>query len=261
MRIAALQFKPVKGDPAASLAALAKLIVAAGEQGAQLIVCPEMALTGYLFPDAATVAPLAEPADGGSFAELATLAARYSAYLVCGYPELGAATGVGRPPLYNSARVIGPQGQLLYNYRKRLLYDSDWTWANPGDTPYPLLPLVAPAAEPVAGPPPICSVGICMDLNDDRFTAFLRQQAPSVVAFCTNWLDEGVDVLGYWRYRLLGCRSVLVAANSYGSELCSGHPPTRFCGRSTILAADGRVLARARRSGDAVLIADLPPGV
>jgi len=248
VRVAVIQFKPRKGDPAAAWTGLARLVTAAGEAGSRLIVCPEMAQSGYLFPDHSAALQIAEEAAGEGLACLGELARRYGAWLVSGYAELGTRDAAGLPRLYNSARVIGPEGQLVYNYRKRLLYDSDTTWALAGDTPYPLLD--TPAGR--------LSVGICMDLNDDRFTAFLRQSGPRVVAFCTNWLDEGIDVLPYWRYRLAGTACYFLAANTYGSEEAPGHPSVRFCGRSAILGPGRRLLGRAPAEGDAVVLAELP---
>lgn len=246
MRVAAIQFKAQKGRPQESFSSLSQLIVAAAEQGAKLIVCPEMALTGYLFSDGNAAGAVAEAQDGEGLTHLGALAARFGATLVCGYPERDR---LGR--LYNSARVIGPDGKLVYNYRKRLLYDSDFTWAADGDTRYPMLPLDGLAEGKL-------SVGICMDLNDDRFTAFLRRMRPRLVAFCTNWLDQGQDVLPYWQYRLLGTSSYFIAANTYGSEEEPGHPLTYFCGGSTILDPSGQPLARAPHAGDAVVLADIP---
>jgi predicted amidohydrolase len=251
VRVAAIQFKPEKGNKDASWQALLAMCAAAGERGAQLIVCPEMAVSGYLFENAAAALEIAEPQDGEGRERLGELAQRYRAYIVCGYAER--ATAERGTLLYNSARILGPDGALVYNYRKRLLYDSDTTWAAPGDTPYPLLyDQLFPGG---------LSVGICMDLNDDRFTDFLRQEKPRLVAFCTNWLDEGVDVLPYWRYRLLGVQGYFLAANTYGFEEAPGHKRTRFCGRSTILGPKGEVLARAPRQGNGVLLVDLPIAV
>ncbi len=235
-RIAALQFKAKKDQPQQSLRILCQLIEQAAQAGAKLVVCPEMATSGYLFSDAGAIVDRCEPADGGSFPTLSALAQRHGLYLVCGYPEIEArpadrSGGRAVPRLFNSARVIGPDGSLLYNYRKRLLYESDTTWAHDGDTPYPILET----------PLGRLTVGICMDLNDDRFVDFLSQTSQSqalLVAFCTNWLDQGTDVLPYWCYRLRGFRGVFVAANTFGDESAPKHPPTRFCGRSTILSMD-----------------------
>ncbi len=245
MRIAASQFKADKRDQAASLRRLLALCEQAAEQGATLIVCPEMAHTGYLFTDPADVRRVAEPLHGPSFEQLATVAKRYGCTLVSGYPELVEQARTVR--LYNSARVIGPDGSLLYNYRKRLLFDADETWALPGDTPYPQLRL----------PWGDLTAGICMDLNDDRFIRHLGESQCSVIAFCTNWLEEGLELHRYWRYRLLGVRSLFVAANTYGEETCPGHERTCFAGQSAIFDGSGRPLAVAPREGDAIVSADV----
>ncbi len=251
MRVAVVQFKPKKAELPAARSALERLISAAGEQGAQLIVCPEMALSGYLFADRAAAAQVAETAEGEGLEYLGAQARRHGAYLICGYLERHPQQDGQEPQLYNAARVVGPDGRLLYNYRKRLLYDSDLTWALPGDTPYPLLKIA------IAGQLVRLSAGICMDLNDDRFIDFLRRRRPTLTAFCTNWLDEGLDVLPYWRYRLRGTQGYFLAANTYGDEEAPGHPKTRFCGGSAVLDPALRLLGRAPPEGDAVVLADL----
>lgn len=233
---------------------------AAGE-GHLLVVCPEMALTGYLFRDADAAGAVAEPAQGRTYARCAALAAEAGCYLVIGYPERAAGT------LYNAALVIGPSGALLANYRKRLLYECDETWACPGDLPYPLLDT----------PLGRLTVGICMDLNDDRFIRFLHRrsrpqtQAPpqaqpqagpaspaNIVAFCTNWIHQGMDIRPYWRMRLSGAPWYFVAADTYGQEDDGWHR-TRYLGRSAILDPSGRTLAIGPEEGDAVLLTQLPP--
>ena len=67
MRVAAVQFKADRKDRQGSRDRLLALCAQAAERGATLVVCPEMALTGYLFTDAADVARVAEPAQGESF--------------------------------------------------------------------------------------------------------------------------------------------------------------------------------------------------
>ncbi len=245
MFAAAVQFKADRSDPRGSRERLLGLCATAAEQGAELIVCPEMALTGYLFTDAADVASVAEPAQGTSFSSLATLAGQFGCALVCGYPEL--VEREGRRVFYNSAWVIGPDGTLLANYRKRCLFSADETWASPGDLPYPLVRL----------PWGSLTAGICMDLNDDQFTDFLRRQQADLVAFCTNWLEEGLDLHGYWKYRLIGVRSAFVAANTYGFEGRRGHALTQFAGQSAIFDGRGRRVSAAAAAGDAVIVAEL----
>jgi N-carbamoylputrescine amidase len=234
MRVAAVQFKATKKDPAASLARLVPLAREAA-QGADLVVLPEMAATGYVFASPDEIRPLAEPPDGPTFRALSAVAREARAWLVCGYVE----REIDR--LFNSALVVDCEGALRFSYRKTLLFDADTSWAEPGDSGYRTFDTGAGTF----------GVGICMDLNDDRFTDWVRAEKPRCVAFPTNWLDQGDNVWGYWAWRMRGTKSALVAANSYGPD-----GDVSFRGESAVL--DGRtLLAHAGRDGDAVLRATL----
>jgi len=205
----------------------------AGQRGGKLIVCPEMATSGYVWTDADEIRPHCEPADGSTLAALGPIAAAHEAWVVVGFAERDG------DALYNSALVIDDTGALAGCYRKVLLYEADLSWARRGverqryETP---LGSVAP--------------GVCMDINDYAFTIYLRTTRPDVVAFCTNWVDEGDDVVPYWRERLMGWRGWFVAANTWGKDR---HVP--FRGHSAILDPYGRLVASAPAEGDAVIVA------
>lgn len=235
MKLAAVQYRPPKGRPDVARDRLAAWVAEAGARGAELIVCPEMATTGYVWPDAAALAPHAEAADGPTFQALSAVARRYRAWVVCGYPE--------RAPegLYNAALVIGPDGGLVVSYRKVLLYEADHTWAIPGQR---RVLVSAPGLGRI-------SPSICMDLNDPGHTWHLALHRPEVVAFCTNWIDEGQDILPYWRERLGPWRGWFVAADTWGVE-----EGVRFYGRSTILSPAGEPVLMAEAEGDALLLVD-----
>lgn len=235
LTVAAVQYRPPKGDPDRARRELVERVGQALQQGARLVVCPEMATSGYVWRDADEIAPFAEPADGPTRAALAPLAQAHGAWVVCGFPE--------RSPegaLYNSALVMGPEGRFA-NYRKVLLFDEDKSWAQAGERR-----LLVQTEHGVMAP------GICMDINDDGFTAMLREHQPPLCAFCTSWVDEGLDILPYWRWRLLGWQGVFVAADCWGEDR-----GVRFYGRSAILGPGGQVLAMAPATGDAVLVAQI----
>ena len=232
MILAAAQFRASKNDWDESASRLDALL-ASELDAAALIVCPEMALTGYVFPDAAHAARVAEPVMGRTLELASRGASRHGAYFAIGYPE---AAPDGR--LYNAALLVGPDGGLIQNYRKRFLYEQDETWAQPGDGAYPL----------VETPFGLLTCGICMDLNDDAFVEHLFETKPDVVAFPTNWIDQGFDVQRYWRWRLQGYPCWFVAANNYGAE-----DGTKFRGHSAILDRQGRSKASAGAEGDCVL--------
>ncbi len=245
MRVAALQFKPVKGDRVESERRLLALLERL-QPPIDLVVLPELALTGYLFSSRDQILPLTEPSDGPTAQLLAPVARRLGAFVVCGFPEREGQT------LYNSALVVGPDGAVDSVVRKTLLYSADVPWASPGDQPYRVIPT----------PAGTFAVGICMDLNDDRFIDWLTGAQPDVLAFPTNWVDEGHDIWTYWAMQLWETRISLVAADTYGTETLDG-VTTGFWGRSAIIEAAGQpggpmtLLRAAPAEGDAVLVAQL----
>ena len=129
---AAAQFTPVSGDPEANLRKMEKLCDMAAEAGASLIVLPELALTGY-YLKADALRALAVPQDGSWSAPLREKAKEHHLLIAVGYPELAAAGypelapgadshGSPAPSMYNSCLLIGSDGQIIGNARKRYLW-------------------------------------------------------------------------------------------------------------------------------------------
>ena len=236
MRVAAVQYRARKGDVDGSRRRLVRLAERAAS-GADLLVLPEMAVTGYVFPDRSAVASVAERPDGPTFRAIAGVARRHHCWAVVGFPE---AAG---DALFNSAMVVDPVGRLAFVYRKTMLYDEDEHWATPGDSGYRTFDTGTGRF----------TVGICMDLNDPRFCGFVQDENVDAVAFPTNWVesDTDIDLFTYWAWRMAGARGALVAANTWGEE---GH--VRFTGCSAVL--ERRVLlAHLPPTGDGFLRADL----
>lgn len=227
--LAVVQYKPRRGARNANLEAIIKLVTAALAGGAKLVVLPEMAATGYRFPNPEAIRPLAEPPRGPTFRALAPLAKANKAHIVVGFVE----DFEGR--LFNAAIAIGPEGKIEAHYRKRMLYADDHTWANPGDLPYPSFQTPFGTA----------TIAICMDINDPRFVTHVRRARPHLVCFPTNWVDEGRDdIHRYWANQLRGWNGWLLAADRWGEEDGIG-----FWGRSAILKA-GEVAVSAEAEGD-----------
>jgi predicted amidohydrolase len=100
------------------------------------------------------------------------------------------------------------------------------------------------------------TVGICMDLNDPRFIAFCEAHQVELIAFPTNWIDEGHEVHSYWAHLLHRVSpATLIAANSYGRE-----GDCQFRGESAILNISSySLLAVAPSEGDHIIGVDLSP--
>lgn len=233
MRLGLVQFRATKGDVPSSLRRLVALAERASHQ-ADLVVLPEMAATGYVFPDRDAVWQVAEGPDGPTFRALSEVARRGSVWVVAGFPERC------EDKLFNSAHVIAPTGERAFVYRKTLLYDADKPWAEPGDSGYR-------AFDTDFGR---FGVGICMDLNDDAFVSWVGEAELDVLAFPTNWVADPQPILhtwDYWAWRMDGQRAVLAAANTWGTD-----GAVTFTGESAVIQ-ERSVFGAAPRTGDAVV--------
>ena len=93
--IACINFHPVWGDKAANLAKMKTFVTDAAKQGNNIIVFPELALSGYECSEDAGEekkscrmhSELAEPIPGPSTEEISVLAKKLDVYIIFGMPE------------------------------------------------------------------------------------------------------------------------------------------------------------------------------
>lgn len=115
LRVAIYQYAARDETPADRLTRLDTALAGLGKGGADLMVCPELFLSGYHV--GRRIAETAEPLDGPFAKGAAALAVKWDCALLYGYPE----RADGR--LYNSAACFGRDGRLLANHRKLHLPD------------------------------------------------------------------------------------------------------------------------------------------
>lgn len=225
---------PYAGSPAQALVRLDATAAQAREQGADLLVCPEMSLTGYQI-GAAGVAAFAEPADGPLAQSVAALAQHHGIAIVYGYPELNAQ---GKP--YNAAQFIAADGQRLANYRKTHLFgDIDRAQFSPGPQ--------APAAFSWNG----WQLGllICYDIEFPEPARGLALRGVDAILVPTANMvafDEVQRVL--LPARALENRVFVAYANACGRE-----GDTSYSGLSTVCGPMGEVLAQGTRDEKLVI--------
>ncbi len=114
------------GEVATNLATLRGAVQAAAERGAQVVVLPELASTGYRFESQDEIERLAEPADGPTVRQWCDWAAEHQIVLVAGFAERA---DDGR--IHNSAVLVDPTGVRAV-YRKAHLWDRESEWFVPG---------------------------------------------------------------------------------------------------------------------------------
>ena len=113
MRIAALQMQSVPGDVQANLARIERAAIEAARGGADLLITPELGLTGYGAGEAITA--LAEPANGDQLRALQAISSANRIVIIAGFAERDEAD------VYNSAAFVDGDNRLAI-YRKSHLY-------------------------------------------------------------------------------------------------------------------------------------------
>jgi predicted amidohydrolase len=225
---------PYAASTAEALARLDTTAAEARAQGAELLVCPEMSLTGYqIGPD--VVAKLAEPADGALTQAAAAIAQRHRIAIVCGYPEHNAQ---GKP--YNAVQFIGADGERLANYRKTHLFGGiDRAQFSPG----PQVPVVFAWKGWRLG------LLICYDIEFPEPARGLAQDGVDAILVPTaNMIDFDEVQRVLLPARALENRVFVAYANACGQE-----GDTTYGGLSTVCAPMGAVQAQAGRDEQLLL--------
>jgi predicted amidohydrolase len=124
--VACCQLAPQIGELETNRAATEQAIAAAATDGAQVVVLPELAVSGYVFSGIDEARALAEPLDGPTVGAWSRLAAAHDLVIVGGVCERGTD---GR--LRNTAVLVDRSG-VRAAYRKAHLWDREGEVFTPG---------------------------------------------------------------------------------------------------------------------------------
>ena len=129
IKVAAVEFNPVEQNLQGNIDAIAAKVTAASQNGAQLIVLPEVAATGWIIAsknDSDTI-------PGKATAAMEKITKKYNNYVVVGLYENDPITGL----THNAAALIGPKG-YIGKYRKNQIPEGDFNTAAPGNLGFPV---------------------------------------------------------------------------------------------------------------------------
>ncbi|MBC8420771.1 MAG: hydratase [Desulfobacterales bacterium] len=221
-----------------------RLIDEAGNQGARLMVLPELCNTGYIYNSHEELSAMAEPVpDGPTTEEWIKAAKKFNAYIFAGITERD---GVR---MYNTMAVVGPEG-FVGKYRKTHLWNEEKLFFEPGNLGFPVFEL------------PFGKVGcrICYDGCFPHVTSIYAAQGVDIICDCTNWVVAGEvqtcekPTCAYTAQALSVLYGVFtVCADRFGTERdCT------FIGASCIIAPSGDFLAGpASHNEPGVLVAEI----
>ena len=187
LRVPLGQLHCVPGDVPANLTRIEAIARGAAAEGAQLLVLPETATTGYFIAD--KLATLAEPEDGPTALRLAALARQCALHLAIGMPVVAD----GR--FYDAQLLFGPQGTRLATYCKAHLFSAERHWYCAGDTP-----AVVDTATGRIG------MTVCYDLMFPDYVRRLGELCADLVINSTNWIADRWQ-REIWAGRVPPCRA------------------------------------------------------
>lgn len=233
--MAVLQANP-DPDVDHNLARLTDALRVAANQGANVLVTPEMFLSGYdIGPERVRAA--AQTIDGPLVQALRVSAASAGVALVAGWPELD------RDRVYNTATLISSAGDVLTSYRKSHLYGAlDRAQFSAGDA----------LGEVVELDGVNVALAICFDIEFPEVPRALSVAgAQAILVPTANWLATVNTRLVPTRGEENG--SYIVYANYSGAE-----GDRRYCGLSCIVDPRGDDVARLGE-GEGIAVGDVDP--
>lgn len=243
-RIVCHQLAPVIGELDLNCATVVTSVAAAVEAGADVVVLPELATSGYVFESLDEARSLAVTTDHDVFARVTGVLAGSSAVAAFGFCERGRGGLV-----HNSAAVVTADG-VLEVYRKTHLWDTEKQFFTPGTA-------LPPVVDTPAGR---IGVLVCYDLEFPEMTRHLGLQGADLVVVPTNWPwgptpvgERPVEVVIAMAAARTN-RMVIACCDRTGTERGQ-----EWTAGTSIIGHDGWVAATCDESGIASADLDLSP--
>jgi predicted amidohydrolase len=239
-RVSVLQYKPEFMNPELNFQRLSDYI---SKCESDLIVLPELCLSGYVFADPAEVARVAESIpEGNIFQGFLALARDREISIVYGFAEQAEAG------YYNSCALVNPDGSY-HIYRKVHLFNREKLFFQPGDQPF-----AVPAAK--AG----IRVGlmICFGWQFPEAARSVALQGAQIICHPSNlvlpWCQEAMKT------RSLENRVFSITSNRIGTEV-NGEFSESFTGASQILGTKGEILIRLNTIEEGIYTVVIDPAL
>jgi predicted amidohydrolase len=236
LRVAVAQSaeRPAKATDEDVLLSVRHRAETAAARGVELLIFPEMSLTGYSV-GAEVIRARAQSRDGPMLSAVASIAREYGVALCVGYAEAGQSDTV-----YNAVAVFDASGDLAHHYRKTHLYGAEeFGIYTPGGNDDLTVSILQPSG--------ICfGCLICMDCEYPEPARLLALQGAELLIIPTALALGPVQRITptcVIPSRALENHVHIAYCNFQGDATSPDHVP--FCGQSAIVGPDGVTLARA----------------
>ncbi|KAF5048522.1 (R)-stereoselective amidase [anaerobic digester metagenome] len=239
-RVSVLQYKPVFLATDYNFHRIADML---SHVESDLVVLPELALSGYVFSAMSEVELVAECIPNGDiFQGFIKLAAELDISIVYGFAEKEGKV------YYNSCALVNPDG-TYHIYRKIHLYNREKLFFSPGNRPF---------AIHTAKSGIMVGLMICFDWQFPEAARSLALLGAQIICHPSNlvlpWCQEAMKT------RSLENRVFSITSNRTGTEV-NGALSEYFTGMSQILSTKGEILIRLNDMEEAVYTVEIDPDV
>ncbi len=239
MFISVVQFEPKFGEIEANFS---RVLDAVKSVKSDVIVFPELCLTGYDFVSRDEAKVLALEVQDLVFTELKDIAIKEEKIIVIGFPEISG------DKLYNSAAILLPNPQLNNVYRKTHLFFRERFIFDEGDKGFFVIESIEPEIK--------IGTMICYDWRFPEASRTLALNGADLIVCPSNL------VTNVWHIatpaRALENKVYLAVANRIGTENRNGQE-LLFNGSSQIYSYNGSVLSKAQPDTEEIISAEIEP--
>jgi predicted amidohydrolase len=240
IRLALAQISSKRENKTENLRKMEEITKKAKPQAADLVIFPELSLTGYVIRD--QIYELAETIPGPSSQKMEDLARRTGRYIIFGMPELSEKT---KATVFNTAVFVGPEG-YIGKYRKMYL---------PTHSVFEEKRYFRPGYQTGVFDTPIGKIGLCIcyDLFFPEVTRLIRLKGAQLIISISA---SPAVRRGYFEIltaaRALENTAFLAYVNLVGVE-----DGLQFWGGSRLVSPTGDLLAKAKYDEEDFVICEV----
>lgn len=231
LKVAIAQADCVLGNKEINIAKAFSLIEAASRKNADIILFPELFLTGYNLQE--RVAILAEPYGGKTILKIGRKAKKNRIRVIMGFPELNPLTG----KIFNSVCMIDKIGKPSLCYRKTHLFGDEKKYFAAGND-FVVSEMMT-----------FCfGMMICYDLYFPEVARILRLKGAQVLFVSSaDWKPAESKMKAFVKSRAIENCAYTIVSNRVGVE-----EDFHFFGGSCIIDPEGTVVCQAGRTEELI---------
>lgn len=240
INLALAQISSQREDKKENLKKIEEVTLRAKELGADLVIFPEMCLTGYVVRD--QLYNLAETIPGPSTSRIEALARKTGMHIIFGMPELSKKT---EATMYNTAVFVGPKG-LIGTYHKRYL---------PTHSVFEEKRYFRPGYQTAAFNTPIGNVGLCIcyDIFFPEVTRLTRLAGAKLIV-C---ISASPSVRRSYFETLTAARALENTAYLAYVNLVGVEDGLQFWGGSRLVNPAGDIIAKAKYDEEDLVLCEV----